>query len=265
MIYLLCIIAAAGLILLVYMLQEAFQNRVLFQTLTFPEYPENMEPLNIFFISDIHRRTIHSSIIERVQTKADIVVIGGDLLEKGVPLTRIKENLALLKKIAPTYFIWGNNDYEVDQASFTRLLHEEGIKALKNETEFVSLGMGKEFFLLGIDDMNQRQARLDEALRQCTTPGFRILASHNPAIIHKMKDYPGHNISLILSGHTHGGQIHIFGYSPYKRGTLKTNGPVAQLISNGYGTTAVPLRLGARPETHLLTISHGNEFKVYRN
>ena len=59
----------------------------------------------------------------------------------------------------------------------------------------------------------------------------------------------------MLSGHTHGGQIHLFGFRPYERGRLKRENDLTILISNGYGTTGVPLRLGAKAETHLINNS----------
>ena len=63
-------------------------------------------------------------------------------------------------------------------------------------------------------------------------------------------------LSLLLSGHTHGGQIHLFGFSPYEKGRLKKENDLTVLISNGYGTTGVPLRLGAKAETHLISIEN---------
>ena len=68
---------------------------------------------------------------------------------------------------------------------------------------------------------------------------------------------PEHEIRLVLSGHTHGGQIHILGYSPYEKGKIKKLENTTLLISNGYGTTSLPLRLGAPAECHLITIKNG--------
>ena len=48
----------------------------------------------------------------------------------------------------------------------------------------------------------------------------------------------------------------LFGFGPYEKGTLKRDNHKTILISNGYGTTGVPLRLGAKSETHLLTIQN---------
>ena len=83
---------------------------------------------------------------------------------------------------------------------------------------------------------------------------FKILVCHNPEISKKMD--PQYGIHLLLSGHTHGGQIRILGFGPYEKGRLKKDKDLTTLISNGYGTTGVPLRLGAKPETHFISIRH---------
>ena len=79
--------------LLFYMIKEAFANRVNYQTLEFSNFPKSFGKIHLFFISDIHRRIVSDSIIEEVMGKVDVVIIGGDLLEKGVPLERVKKIL----------------------------------------------------------------------------------------------------------------------------------------------------------------------------
>jgi predicted MPP superfamily phosphohydrolase len=183
---------------------------------------------------------------------ADVVVIGGDLTEKGVPLKRVKENLEKLKKVGPIFFVWGNNDYEADFHDLDALLLESGVKSLDNTAVIFESEEGEKLSLLGVDDLNQNRDRLDLALSDAEKDSFKILACHYPNIMEKI--LPEHKISLVLSGHTHGGQIHILGYSPYKRGGIRKFAHTTVLISNGYGTTGIALRLGAPAECHLLTI-----------
>jgi predicted MPP superfamily phosphohydrolase len=92
------------------------------------------------------------------------------------------------------------------------------------------------------------------ALLDAEDNSFKILASHYPDITDKIM--PEHKISLVLSCHTHGGQIHILGYSPYKKGEVEKLENTTLLISNGYGTTGVPLRIGAPAQCHLITIKN---------
>lgn len=235
----------------IYMWMEAHKNQVKEQTLYFTELPSSFKELKLFFISDIHRRIIHPSIIDKVKGKADIVIIGGDLVEKGVPLSKVKENITQLKKIGPVYFVWGNNDYEVDHHELDATLLDQRVKILDNTAVTFESDTGDRFVLLGVDDVSKKRDRIDLALQDSET-GFRVLVSHDPKIISKVKKQ--HQISLVLSGHTHGGQIRIFGWGLYKKGGIRKMETTTLFVSNGYGTTMLPLRLGVAAETHLLIL-----------
>jgi uncharacterized protein len=253
--------------LVIYMYKEAFTDRVVYHKLEFSTFPKSFNEVNLFFISDIHRRQISESIIAEVKGKVDVVIIGGDLAEKGVPLERVKENILKLKKLGPVLFVWGNNDYELDVPLLDAMLLNLGVKVLVNSSVLFESGEADRLYILGIDDLNTHREDLadlrtyrediDAALSETDENSFKILVSHNPEIRRRIR--PEHGISLILSGHTHGGQIHLLGFSPYEKGKLYQDQEMTMLISNGYGTTGVPLRLGAKAETHLLTIRHQSQ------
>ncbi|WNS74059.1 metallophosphoesterase [Bacillus sp. DTU_2020_1000418_1_SI_GHA_SEK_038] len=250
------ILLLIGVGFIVFMYKEANADRVSLNHLSFENFPASFGEVKIFFISDIHKRVVSDKIIEDVRLlKPNIVIIGGDLVEKGVPLQRVKENLAKLKTLGPVYFVWGNNDYEVNFRELDTIFLDFGVKVLDNTAVSFESETGDQFILLGVDDMSKKRDRLDLALLDAGQTGFRVLVSHSPQIMSKIKKE--HQISLVLSGHTHGGQIHILGYSPYEKGGIKKRKETTLLISNGYGTTALPLRLGAKAETHLITIKNG--------
>ncbi|WP_373889987.1 metallophosphoesterase [Neobacillus cucumis] len=255
MIWCLVVLLLGIIFLLIFMVREAFLNKVVEHELCFPDFPESFGKVTIFFISDIHRRVISDFIIESVKGKADFVIIGGDLTEKGVSFGQVKANLLKLKQIGPVYFVWGNNDYEVDFRKLDATLLDMGVKILDNTAVTFESGQGEKLSLLGVDDCSQERDRLDLALIDAEESNFKILACHIPDITDKILNES--NISLVLSGHTHGGQIHIMGYSPFKKGGIKKLENTTILISNGYGTTRVPLRLGAPAETHLITVKQG--------
>lgn len=249
------LILGLGVLMFMYMLHEAFLNKVVKHELYFTDFPESFGKVTAFFISDIHRRSISDSVIQVVKGNADFVVIGGDLTEKGVPFERIKTNIKKLMQIGPVYFVWGNNDYEVDYRKLDALLLDLGVKVLDNTAVTFESAQGDKLCVLGVDDCGQKRDRLDLALLDAADNSFKILVSHFPNITKKIQ--PEHNIRLVLSGHTHGGQIHILGYSPHKRGGIHKLANTILLISNGYGTTALPLRLGAPAQSHLITIKSG--------
>lgn len=239
--------------LVLFMWREAHRNEVINDILLFKEYP-CQQPLTIFFISDIHRRIIHSSILKKVKGKADIVIIGGDLAEKGVSSERISHNLQCLKQLAPVFFVWGNNDYEIPVEELSRLFQQHGVHVLRNDSFRLPVSAACDFpvYLLGVDDVSKGKSSKSSAFNEVPHEAFKILVSHNPAFVKNLT--PSDGVSLFLSGHTHGGQIRFLGVGPYKKGGWERCGKMDVLISNGYGTSAVPLRLGAKAETHLITI-----------
>lgn len=244
------IIAILGL--LIHMYREAHVNAVKYEEIAFPQFPESFGTIKIFFISDIHKRVIADEIIDEVRGKVDLVIIGGDLLEKRVPIERVEQNIIKLRELGYVYFVWGNNDYEINTRLLDGLLLKYGVKILDNTAVSFESEKGDRFVLMGIDDMSQKRDRLDLALEDGGSEGFKVLVSHDPRIISQIKKED--DISLVLSGHTHGGQIRIFNLGLYEKGKIKQFGEMKQLISNGYGTTSLPLRLGAKAETHIITL-----------
>lgn len=255
LILMLIIVIGSGM-LMVHMYRLANLNQVIEHTLDFKNFPSS-EPLTIFFISDIHRRTISEEIIRKVKGKADLVLIGGDLAEKRVSMERIKENLTRLKSVGPVYFIWGNNDYEVDRHELDALFLEVGVHELLDTSVLFETNDGGKIRLLGIDfyDEEEQKGRLDLAMEEVEADSFKILASHTPEIEKAMESSYG--IDLVLSGHTHGGQIRIFGMGKYELGGISKKEDTTIFTSNGYGTSLLPFRLKAKPETHLIRVGKG--------
>ncbi|RRN73012.1 metallophosphoesterase [Peribacillus simplex] len=245
---------------IIYMWRTAKQDRLIFQDLYFKDFPEGFGNMRIFFISDLHRRIISDKLIEGARDKADLVIIGGDIRESGVPIERVEKNILKLKELGPLYFVWGNNDYEGDFHELDATLLKHGVKMLDNTAVSFESQNGRKIALLGIDDITEERDRLDLALSDCGNEAFRILVSHNPLIMKQL--IPEHQIGLVLSGHTHGGQIRIFGLGPYKIGSIKKEGECLFMTSNGYGTSTVPLRLEAKPETHLFNLKRGTRTEV---
>jgi predicted MPP superfamily phosphohydrolase len=228
---------------------EANRNRVNSVNAVINSLPDSFHDFQLFFISDVHRRIIHDSVIEKAST-ANIVIIGGDLAEKGVPIERVKENLLKLTKIAPVYFVWGNNDYELNMKELSAAINNCGVEIINNSCVSIEQG-GKKIDIAGVDDLSLKKDNLEQALSDSHSP-CKILISHNPDIVKKMKEKD--DISLVVSGHTHGGQIRLGPFGIAKRGGWYAEGTYQLFISNGYGTRHLPLRLGAESETNLITL-----------
>lgn len=211
-------------------------------------------PLKVFFISDIHRRKINQDTIAEIPNNLDLVVIGGDLLEKGVSFNKVRHNLQLLKKFhTPIYFIWGNNDYEVDSNALEQMFIDLDINVLKNKA--VNLNHhGSSISLVGLDCCNEGLPDYEKALSEATG-SYSILLTHDPFAFYELNEEQTKSIDFVLSGHTHGGQIRIFGFGPYTRGGLKQHNSVPILVSEGYGYTKFPFRLGTKAECHVITVT----------
>ena len=248
------VILIGGVSLLFFMLYEARRNVVNIDRVKLPHFPEHLDPISIFFISDIHKREISDKIIEEVRGKSDLVIIGGDLLEKGVPFSRVERNIDKLLTLGTVYFVWGNNDYEVNTSRLKQIFKKKGIIEIVNTSVKVPIHNGV-FNMIGVDDASTQRADYPLSLNQAHPTDLNILVSHDPRLVKQVRLEDG--IDLMISGHTHGGQIRLFGWGMYKKGRLEKLPQTTLLVSNGYGTTAIPLRLGAPAETHLLTIEKG--------
>ncbi|MDG4656070.1 metallophosphoesterase [Ectobacillus antri] len=237
-----------------YMYKEANENTVIQQDIALHDLPSSFKEVNIFFISDIHRRNIARSIVDEVKGKVDFVIIGGDIGERGISFSQIASNLKLLSEIGPIYFVWGNNDYELDYHELDALLLANKVTVLDNTRAVLESSAGERLWLIGVDDVGVGRDRLDLALQDCEEEGFRILVSHNPEIVYKFTDKE--HISLVLSGHTHGGQIRLFHHNRFLKGGIYQYDYTTLFVSNGYGTTLLPFRFRAPAQTHVITLKH---------
>lgn len=229
-------------------------NRVLVKIKDFP-----IDMYNIVQLTDVHvGRTIKRDFIEQlVKTtnalKPDMVVITGDLID--LPVSHIEYDLYPLKDLtAPTYFILGNHEYFHGVGEIVQYMKSLGITPLLNE--HVVIGEGKsQFNLVGLNDVSGYRADFlppDKKAAYLKVDQNKpcIVLAHQPRMMTEMDDY---RCDLMLSGHTHGGQIFPFGLlvmaaQPYLAG-LYEHAPNRQIfVSRGTGYWGPPLRFLAPSE-----------------
>jgi len=225
-------------------------------------------PVNGFSIvqlTDIHvGRTIKAEFIEQLVSQTndlspDIVVITGDLVD--LPLDKIHKDLNPLSKIkAPTYFIPGNHEYFHDLEATIDYLKILGIKPLLNDC--ITIGNEQDNFnLIGITDIvGERLGVLPPDIKQAYQKADIdrpcIVLAHQPKFIERMNH---HRCDLMLSGHTHGGQIFPFGFlvmidQPYLAGLYQHNDEQQIFVSRGTGYWGPPLRILAPSEISRIVI-----------
>jgi len=235
-------------------------NRVHVKVRDFPH-----EAYNLVQLTDIHvGRTIKREFIEKLvdrtnELEPDMVVITGDLVD--LPIAEIEYDLYPLKDLkAPTYFILGNHEYFHGVGEAIAYIRELGIRPLLNE--HVVIGEGDKCFnLVGINDVIGARTGLYPPDTQAAYKGIDqdkacIVLAHQPRMITEMDNY---RCDLMLSGHTHGGQIFPFGLlvmaaQPYLAGLHAHDTDRQIFVSRGTGYWGPPLRFLAPSEISQLII-----------
>jgi predicted MPP superfamily phosphohydrolase len=223
--------------------------------------------LRVAQLSDLHvgERTpaerIRAAVEEANRFAPDLVVLTGDYLSRsraGVGLMR--EQLGGLR--APTVAVLGNHDHWVDPAGAAGALEGHGYAVLRNQHTVLSL-RGAPLAVVGIDDLLTRHADPARALSG-VRPGSRLVLAHGPKTADLLRG-AGEPL-LVLSGHTHGGQVAVPILTPllvqlmlretYLRGLYRV-GLVQLYVNRGVGNSALRVRINAEPEVTLATLRPG--------
>lgn len=233
------------------------------------ELPAAFDGLKVAFVSDIHRGPYVSQermrrVVDQVNAlRPDLIVLGGDYAYRdSAAIEQAFAELRRLKAPLGVYGVLGNHDHWLDAAATRAAMAAAGVHDLDNRGVWLERG-GQRLRLCGVDDLWEGRQDLARALGDATAEDFVMLASHNPDYAVQLGDAP---VDLVLSGHTHGGQVTLFGlwapllpsdHGQMFREGLAQAGDVRILVTTGVGTTLLPLRLFAPPEIVLLTLRRG--------
>ncbi len=230
--------------------------------------PKALDGFKIAQLTDLHIG-LHlgaewlTEIVKKTNAlKPDAIVITGDMIDG--PPERIFQEVEPIKGLRATqgvYFVTGNHEYYSDIPKWMPLFEKLGLKILHNE--MVSIGWGDHTFdLAGIDDIRAATIEpthgpdLEKAVRGRDTNRELVLLAHQPKAVFEAAL---HDVGLLLSGHTHGGQLWPFNYlvylsQPYRRGLNRHTDRTQVYVSEGTGFWGPPMRAGTKSEITLLEL-----------
>lgn len=223
--------------------------------------PKSLAGLKIAFLSDLHCKGAFSLFraeraLRRLQKeRPDVLILGGDYADEPEWAKNALTLAAAFSAPLGVFAVRGNHDYYYN---LDRVLKDLPVKLLDNEGVLLPCGGGK-LLLSGLVDYNRDTPDATSALKKRQQADMTVLIAHNPRCL---ANVPQHGADFALCGHTHGGQITIFGlYSPladrplpgFSSQWLNRNG-IPTLYSNGVGTTFLPLRFMAPPQIHIIEI-----------
>jgi uncharacterized protein len=210
-------------------------------------------------LADVHRSrwVSHEDVREAVALlmaeRPDLIVLGGDYVTWGDRqfVGPAAEGLAPLSAPNGVFAILGNHD---DDHEMPAALAKNGVQVLKDARTHLTIN-GEGLELAGIRYWTRRPSDISTVLRGATAP--IVLLAHDPR---RLTEAAALNIPLVLSGHTHGGQIVLPGVGaiaaqkfPVVAGVGR-RGKTAMFVSRGVGTVYVPVRVNCPPEIAVLTL-----------
>lgn len=242
------------------------------------QWPKEFDGLKIAYASDIHYGVLFKedrvrNLARRVNAlNADLVLLGGDYgqdSDGAVEFFQLKPGFQA--KIA-VLAAFGNHDRLKPESNVKRIIQEmrqNGVIPVMNDIYMIKRD-GKQIAFASTDDWYLGKPALKKIAHQCVNADFTIFFPHNPDILPETYSMPGGPFyQLAICGHTHGGQVSVRGHAiksssvygdRFLSGWYHEQGADI-LVSNGVGTSGLPVRLGARPQIHLLTMKTGEDKK----
>jgi predicted MPP superfamily phosphohydrolase len=222
-------------------------------------WPPALDGFTIALLTDLHRSELVSrDLIEQAVSRAqaatpDLILLGGDYVTWGdrTYVGPVAESLARLRAPHGVFAILGNHDSDRD---VTAALERAGIEVLRDQRTRIRVRAAA-VDVVGIRFWTRRASDIASITDRGHSP--RVLLAHDPR---RLRDAQQLGFPLVLSGHTHGGQVVLPGLGalaarkfPVAAGLL-TVGTTTLFVSRGIGTVYVPVRFHCPPEVSLLRL-----------
>jgi predicted MPP superfamily phosphohydrolase len=264
--------------LLGYMFAEPFWIEVQPYEFSSPQVPAEFDGTKIVLLTDIHRGWFFSQervgdLVEKVNgLHPDLIALAGDYVYANTDYENsCFTELAALQAPLGRFAVLGNHDYAEysweenggEPSAAIQAIEAAGVDLLDDRGVWLERN-GARIRLGGVSDYRMGRPDLAPTVDETTAADLVVLLCHNPDYAETL---PANAVDLMLSGHTHGGQVTFFGlWAPYLssefgqkyRTGMVRNDNATVIVSNGIGTIFPPLRFFARPQIVEITLRHAD-------
>ena len=230
-----------------------------------------LDGASLLLVTDLHAgpflspHALRRACERAVSTRPDVILLGGDFAT--THLRELEPHLPVLADLRAPLGVWavlGNHDhYTEDVRRLRGMLESADIRVLHNDATCLERD-GARLLLAGIDDLHWGRPDLERAVERARSLDGRapiVLLSHNPDVFFSAT---GLGVSLVASGHTHGGQVRVPGLpvlvrmSRYRLDQGRyAYGGADLVVSRGIGASGIPLRVACPPEVVRLVLRTG--------
>lgn len=236
-------------------------------TIPVDKLPPAFHGFTIAHLTDVHLGPLVSAsfvegVVHRTNSlQADMIVCTGDYVHERNTIHEIETVWPILSQLEARYGVYsvlGNHDHWADPGRSLYWLEKSG-QGIRHTC--VPIERGKDRILIGgAGDYWEDELKIDQVFASSDEKDCRLLLSHNPDSVDTTFDTP---LSLVISGHTHGGQVVVPFLGPpvlpvknknYSSGLINTAG-TRLFISRGIGWAIYPVRFNCYPEIAVLTLT----------
>lgn len=227
--------------------------------------PEEFDGWKFAFVSDLHYPSLFTpkrlgKLVRRLQKESpDALLLGGDYVTDNDSIDALFKSLSAVKTSLGTYAVLGNHD-KCNEPMIRKAMGENDVMLLDGTIQYMIFDDGGELGIAGVYDSFADDTLFAQYMERANDLDFLILLTHNPDFVERHSL----TVDLAFAGHTHGGQVSLFGlYTPVKntrygrrflRGRNRTSNGTTMITTNGVGTSRRKVRFCVPSEIVLVTL-----------
>lgn len=239
-------------------------GRIKRYTISSERLPLSFDGYRLAFISDIHYPSLFTRkrlgrIVRKLRDEdVSLLLLGGDYVTDNSYISELFDSLSAVRPSDGVFAVLGNHESK-NAALVSDAMDHDGIRLLANEAVTIERGEVS-IALFGVKDSFTYDTLAVQQAALLSDSVYTILLCHTPDYAERTSS----TADLVLSGHTHGGQVTLFGlYTPVKnssygtrflRGVNTTSNGTTVITTNGVGTSRKKLRFCVPSEVVLITL-----------